>query len=166
MTLLQAEAPSWQTFPWGTLLTFGTVLATLGLAALVNHLRKVFLSRDEANAMSTALRGEMSAMGNALRDHIGAMNSRMGDIEEGCAEANRAANEAFRMAQLTDRSQGEQWQRVTEELIKPVRQMAKELSDTRELVIKYITTQDGHAKEMERLERRVAENERRKGDAR
>jgi methyl-accepting chemotaxis protein len=147
MAMIQAEVTrvaEWQTFPWGTMLTFATTLAALMLAALINHLRKTFLTKDEANVIA-----------NSLRERIATLVEEIDEVNQGCEEANRNAREAHRLAELTDRSLGEQWRRVTEEIIQPVKEMSRDLRETREMVLRYIQTQDNHTRDIEKLERRM-----------
>jgi hypothetical protein len=143
-----AEAPArvaaWQMFPYGTLLTFATVLATLMLAALVNHLRSVFQTKESANEM-----------GKALRGRIDDVDERIAENAQGIKEAKLQADEAYRMAQLNDRALGEQWARVSEQIIAPVKEMSRELRDTREMLVRYIEAQSSQEKTISNLERRV-----------
>jgi hypothetical protein len=134
----------WQTFPWAPLLTLSTTLTALMLGALVNYLRKIFLLREEANAMAAALRAE-----------VGAVQKRVVKIDQSCIAATRAAEEAYRLAELADRAVGEQWRRVSEEIIGPVKDMSRDLRETREMLVRYVQTQDGHGKDIDRLERRI-----------
>ena len=134
----------WQTFPWGTVLTLATVLSTLILGALVNYLRDRFMSVKDADKLGDSLRAKIKAQA----DLYAGMRAEM-------AAQGKQTEEAYRMAQLTERSLGEQWQRVSEEIIRPVREMAVELRKTRELLIQYNTSHDALAKDFARMERRI-----------
>ncbi len=155
IALQEVQVASWQTFPFGTLLTLATVLSTLGLGALLNHLSKIFFSVKEADALGDSLRKETNAMGDSLREKIAEMQEDQKALLEQCRTTLRIAEEASRIAELAMRSQGEQWARISEELIRPIRQMSAEIKQTRETLVAYVTTQDAHTKEFERLEKRL-----------
>jgi hypothetical protein len=137
-----AEAAAWQEFPWGLLITLSATATTLILYALVEYLRKKFFSREEANEMGKTLRKSIASLGKDLDE-----------LETRCGDALRLATESYRKSELLDRAQAEQWERVTEEIIRPVREMAREIRETRELVIEYMGTQKSQQRDIERLER-------------
>ncbi len=146
---------SWQTFPFGTLLTLATILSTLILGALLHHFSKIFFSIKNADAMSEAMRKENNALGDSLRTKIADLRQDQKALGEQCRVTLRVAEESSRLAELAMRGQGEQWARISEELIQPIRQMSAEIKQTRETLVAYVTTQEGHTREFDRLDKRI-----------
>jgi len=139
------QVAEWQTFPFGALFTLTGMLSALLLAALSNHFRDKFMSQADSDKMGKALRLEIA-------DQKAEIQKMRGDL--GITE--RVSNDALRNAQQLERAVGDQWKRISEELIQPIRDMSKELRDTRETLVRYVQTQDGHGKEISRLEKQIS----------
>lgn len=145
----------WQAFPFGTLLTLATILSTLILGALLHHLSKIFFSVKAADAMSESLRKENNALGDSLRAKIADLRQAQKDVDEQCRVTLRVAEEASRLSELSMRGQVEQWARISEELIQPIRQMSAEIKQTRETLVSYVALQEVHTREFDRLDKRL-----------
>lgn len=132
----------WKDFPWGALLTLTGMLSALVLAALNSHFSDKFLSEKDGNAL-----------GDSLRKKIGLQDERIERLRNEVYTAAKQAEEAFRHSQLVDRMITEQWERITEELIGPIREMSKEFRTTREMLVKYMEAQDNLSRNVARLEK-------------
>lgn len=148
-------AVTWRSFPWSVVITLVTLLTGLAVAALHNRFRAYFFSIQDADKMrqsidaqitaakETALR-EIASLREKEADHHTDMKSRLDLVEN-------AAEEAFRKSELTERSMGEQWSRVTEMLVAPLSELAKEQRQMKDLLIRSLADGENLKREVDSL---------------
>jgi len=134
----------WQTFPFGAFFTLSAMAGSLLFAAAMWKASEFFSTKKEASAT----RAELIEM-------LDGYGKRLGKTENTCATTTHVADDNARAIKHLERQQGEQWRRISEEIIQPVREMSKELRETRETLVKYMQTQDSHGKDIARIEKRL-----------
>jgi hypothetical protein len=134
----------WQTFPFGPFFTLSAMVGSVLFAAAMWKASEYFSTKKE----TLATRAE-------LIETIDGYGKRLAKTENVCATTQHVADDNARAIKHLERQQGEQWRRISEEIIQPVREMSKELRETREMLVKNMQTQDSHGRDIVRIEKRL-----------